>query len=393
MNKIQQEALFSSSQKYRETGQISKSNNVLRKILEINPLNVEAFFWLSNQEDLSKDSSLLNNLDLCLQRKAYLSDNDSSYLYFALARVREYQSRYNEAFDLYHLANQFRKKSLNLFNTDSRIYLGQARLHKSLFVSLRKFPNYVLGSTGGDDLTFIIGLPRCGSTLVEAILSMAEETNCLGETGTLQKVIYDLNILKHLESDIFSKKIFQEKMFLINAAYRKEIGRTDFIKIDKTLSNFYLVGLISRVWPAAKIIHVQRQPLDQLLSAWKSRFQKGHTYTLELEDLVKVYIAYKDLMGFWNKELGSKIYTCKYEELVRNPLAKTKELAQHCGLQWTEKMLYPQYSKLSIKTASYKQVREPINDNSINNWRNYETKLKPYIQALVNEGIIDLQSI
>ncbi len=387
LKNIELENLLFLSAKYRETGEIVLSNQCLRRILDQFPYHLESWFWLCQQEDLSSDINSVRKLENCLEKIDLYNPQNSSYIYYALAKVRETQARYDEAFDLYIKANNQRKCELNLFNTDAGIYIGQSRLHKSLFNSIKRFPNYVLGSTIGQDLIFIIGLPRCGSTLVEAILSMAENTCCLGESGNLSRVVDQSNILKLIENDDFDNYHFHRKAAFIDNAYLAEVGEALGPKIDKTLNNFYFAGLISRIWPAAKIIHVQRHPLDQILSAWKSRFLKGHSYTLELKDLVRVYISYKQLMDFWNKELGDRIYTCQYEELVNNPLKETKKLAQFCLLPWTESFLTPEDTKLLIKTASYNQVREPINNHSVKSWKKFSNHLEHYAQQLVESHV------
>ncbi len=379
--------LFSLSKNYREKGDIFNSNNILREIIENEPSNFEALFWLSQQADLTKDQFILKRLDQCLKELNNKSADQISYLYFAIAKVREKQKRYKEAFEFYEKANKQRKLGLCLFNTDAKIYVGQAKLHQKLFESLNRCPNYVLGSSEGYDLVFIIGLPRCGSTLVETILSMAPNVSCFGESGALPKVVHEIDILNLLEKSKFNFNDYYLQAELLKKLYRNEIGLVDGIVVDKTLNNFYLAGLISRVWPEAKIVHVKRNPLDQILSAWKSRFEKGHSYSLNLTDLVKVYISYNNLMNFWDSKLRTRIYTCRYEDLVFNTFEATNRLAKFCGIKWNPKMLSPEDSKILVKTASYKQVREPINYNSVDNWKIYADKLEPYIEQLLEAGI------
>ena len=387
LEEIELKNLLLLADKYRQMGEIVLSNQLLRKILDQSPYHLESWFWLSQQDDLSRDNNAIRKMENCLEKVDLYKPNNSSYLFYALAKVRETQEKYDESFCLFSKANSQRKSELNLFNTDAGIYIGQSRFHKSLFNSIKELPNYVLGSTLGQELIFIIGLPRCGSTLVEAILSMTENTICFGESGNLSEVIDQSNILKFLENEVFDRNYFFEKAACIDTSYLKYVGGSIGKKVDKTLNNFYFAGLISRIWPAAKIIHVQRHPLDQILSAWKSRFLKGNTYTLELKDLVRVYISYKELMLFWNKELGERIYTCQYEDLVKDPINETKRLSKFCCVPWTERMLSPEKTKLLIKTASYKQVRDPINTSSVKGWQVYSKYLQPYIKNLIDSNV------
>ena len=99
------------------------------------------------------------------------------------------------------------------------------------------------------------------------------------------------------------------------------------------------------------------------------------------------FISYKDLIDFWKSHLGSRMYTCKYEDLVSNASQETKRLASFCEIEWNPSMLSPKNSTLLIRTASYKQVREPIHEKSINQWKVYAAQLKPYISKLAEAGI------
>jgi len=134
-------------------------------------------------------------------------------------------------------------------------------------------------------------------------------------------------------------------------------------------------------------VHVYRNPLDQIISAWTSRFAQGHHYALELYDLVNVQIAYQKLMKYWKTVIGNRVYQCSYEKLVLEPRIETKLLSEFCGLHWTEQMLRPQSSKRIVRTASFQQVRLGINTRSIGRWKNYEKQLIPFFNELKEEDI------
>ena len=372
---------------YREAGEFDKSNLILKEILDYNPGNPEALFWLVHQSELKVNLEYVIQLEEAYQNVAKIPVGQKAYVFYALAFVREKQGLWEESFNLYLMANKSRKSELNLLNTDSKIYIGQARFYKELYQPLARLPGLVLGSSLGKDLVFIVGLPRCGSTLVETILSMSNNTIPLGEIDALQNSLDETNIINLLQDKASSSndiyKAFQDLDFI----YRKIVPNDLHIKLDKTLNNFYLAGLLSRIWPAARIIHVQRHPMDQILSIWKARFLKGHNYSLELKELVNVYIAYNQLMSFWHEVLGDRIYLCQYEKLINYPLVETRKLAAYAGVVWKEEMLEHQKSNRVIKTASFMQARKPINDKSIGTWKNYKSFLQEFICQLRNANI------
>ncbi len=387
MQSVEVEKLLALAQIHRESGDIDKATSVIESLLKQFPGHPEALFWLSQQTRIQIGSTAFKQLEDWYEKGGARSPDQRSYLWFALARVREDQGRWDEAYELYLNANKERKISLNLFNTDARIYIGQAKLHRALYKKLKRLPTFVFGSDHGRDLVFIVGLPRCGSTLVETILCGYPEVKPLGEINAFREALQETEIISLLEDDATSLNQISKRLDSIDTAYRRKLPCDLGIKVDKTLTNFYFLGLISRIWPAARIIHVQRHPLDQIVSAWRSRFLKGHSYSLELRDLVKVFISYRQLIDFWKIELGPRIYHCKYEQLVTNPKSETSSLAAFCGIPWSEKMLRPQDANRIIKTASFGQVRQPINDRSIGQWKNFSNHLSQYKSELIEAGI------
>jgi hypothetical protein len=71
-----------------------------------------------------------------------------------------------------------------------------------------------------------------------------------------------------------------------------------------------------------------------------------------------------------------------YEALVSNPDTEIRKRLAFCELPWHADCLSPHKSRQDTKTASYNQVRQPINTRSIERWRHYEKHLQPLKEAL-----------
>ena len=69
------------------------------------------------------------------------------------------------------------------------------------------------------------------------------------------------------------------------------------------------------------------------------------------------------------------------------PDKEIRNLASFCGITFNEKMMSPHHSKRIVKTASFQQVREPINDKSIGSWRRFEKHLESHAKTLMDAGI------
>lgn len=87
-------------------------------------------------------------------------------------------------------------------------------------------------------------------------------------------------------------------------------------------------------------------------------------------------------MAHWRKVLPLRILDVSYESLVDNPEAITRQILEHCGLEWDPRCLEFHKTRRAVVTASTDQVRQPMYRNSVGRWRNYEKHLGPLLEVL-----------
>jgi hypothetical protein len=76
-----------------------------------------------------------------------------------------------------------------------------------------------------------------------------------------------------------------------------------------------------------------------------------------------------------------------YEELVADQLGQTRQLLQFCGLEWQDACAQFHLNPAPTTTASAAQVRRPIYDTSLQQWRHYRQQLAPLASQLRAAGI------
>ena len=115
----------------------------------------------------------------------------------------------------------------------------------------QKFENYSMS-------IFIVGLPRCGSTLVESIISLNTKVKDLGEVNIFEESYreYKQSEKRKSLSEIYWKKL--------------EISDNKIITTNKWLFNYQYAGIIAKAIPNAKIIHCYRNPLDNICLLYTS---------------------------------------------------------------------------------------------------------------------------
>jgi Sulfotransferase family len=156
------------------------------------------------------------------------------------------------------------------------------------------------------------------------------------------------------------------------------IGVTPPRTTDKMPANFLYAGLIHAVFPNARIIHMQRDPLDTCVSTYFQNFFNVSPYANDLGDLAHYYGEYRRIMAHWRSVLPEHaLLEVPYEGLVENPEGWTRRMLDFIGLPWDPKCLEFHQTDRVVITASKWQVRQKISASSIGRWRNYEKYVGP----------------
>jgi hypothetical protein len=92
-------------------------------------------------------------------------------------------------------------------------------------------------------------------------------------------------------------------------------------------------------------------------------------------------------MDHWRITMPGAMYELNYERLVADQLAETRKLLAFCGLEWQDACAQFQRNPSATTTASASQVRRPIYDSSVAQWRHYATQLAPLSDVLKAAGI------
>lgn len=223
---------------------------------------------------------------------------------------------------------------------------------------------------------FIVGMPRSGTTLTERILVAHPKVAAIGECALIGHQLNRRSPTSLTGDDINSYT--QEYVDMLSTQVDEDIERV----VDKHMGAERTMGLISRMFPQAKIIHCLRDPMDSCLSSFFQNFGTNVSYSRDLSQLGKQYVAHRKVMDHWYQVLDLEMMQSSYEDLVAESEPRSRALVKHIGLEFDEQCLRFHESRDHVGTASSVQVRKPIYQTSKQRWRNYEQHLGPLIDQL-----------
>jgi hypothetical protein len=147
-------------------------------------------------------------------------------------------------------------------------------------------------------------------------------------------------------------------------------------------NNFRHLGLIRLMLPNARIIDARREPMACCFSNLKQLFAKGQEFTYSMDDIARYYRTYLELMRHWDQVLPGWILRVGHEQLVDDLEGNVRRLLDFCGLDFEPQCIEFHKTVRSVRTASSEQVRQPINREGLDQWRNFDPWLEPLRAAL-----------
>ena len=319
-----------------------------------------------------------------------LGEEDRLHLDFALAKALEDDGDFAGAFAEYEKGNAVRHAQLRHVPAEVSTQVERTRrLFTAEFLAARRG----MGCAARDPI-FIVGLPRSGSTLVEQILASHSRVEGTMELPDLLAIVQRIDrpvgsrggsrergaypdALSALAPDELTR--LGEDYLARTRAHRRS-GRPLFI--DKLPNNWLHVGLIQLILPNATIIDARRHPLGCCLSGFKQHFARGQAFSYDLEAIGRYYRDYVALMAHFDAVSPGKVHRVIYERMVADTEGEVRALLAHIGLPFEDACLRFWTNDRAVRTASSEQVRQPIFDDGVDHWRNFEPWLDPLKAAL-----------
>ena len=227
---------------------------------------------------------------------------------------------------------------------------------------------------------FVAGLPRTGTTLVERIIASHSAMSSVGETGAFAAEMSRTVKASPTSGDLAGIG----RRYVDSATAFRDLKNPRFV--DKTLQNYLYCGLIHAALPAARIVLVQRHPMDACWAIYKAHFQGKFAFSYHQIELAEYYLAYRRLSRHWRATLPPDVLLeINYEDIVRDQAAASLRLIDFVGLPWDDEVLRFHESPAPSATASAVQVRRPIYSSSVGKWRHHAERLAPLRARLARE--------
>jgi tetratricopeptide (TPR) repeat protein len=385
--------LFNRAAVRRFLGQLAQSEADYDRVLTLRPGDCEAY---RNRSDLRRQTSERNHVAALrrLQTQVLGDWRGAVRVHYSLAKEHEDLGDYAASFEQLQMGSRLRRAHLrydvatDLATVDWIIEAFPATLPSALDTT---------SSARSSGPIFILGLPRSGSTLVERILGRHSRVHAAGELQAMALAIVDAVRQGSGPTPLSRAQLIEQSSRLDFDALGRDYlararasGAEGECFIDKMPLNFLYCGLIRRALPQARIVHVQRQPMAACYAMYKTLFEDAYPFSYDLTELGRYYLAYRRLMQHWAQAMPGQIHELHYESLIADQWGETQRLLDFCGLDWEDACAQFHDNPDPSTTASAAQVRQPIYDSSVEQWRHYSDQLSE-LHHLLEQGGVDVE--
>lgn len=313
-----------------------------------------------------------------------LAPRDAAILQVTRGRALHALGQYGAAFDAFSAMNAAAGHFPDRGGVSGPRYLARVTGH------LRAAPALVAPDDRPEtpQPVFLVGFPRSGTTLLETIL-MTHPRVALTEEVPLVNILTEGLSPDHLARDLaaLDATAAESRAAAYLAAFEHRIagpldGRIPF---DKLPLNLVEAAAINRAFPRARFVLSLRHPCDVVLSCFMQNFAPNDAMD-NFRSLDAAATLYDRVMTLWQTtaaRLNLDTVSLRYEDLIADLRGGIEPVLAHTGLSWTAAMdRFHETVKPVIRTASYRQVGQPLYTTAAGRWHHYRDQLAPVMDRL-----------
>ena len=322
-----------------------------------------------------------------------LSRAERAYAEGLLGDVLDAADRTDEAFAAYQRCNdELRRIHAARFSSE----VGACEYTRSLQAAFERVPtdawppgSVATPDTGAAGHVFLLGFPRSGAGLLEAVLGSHRDVVSVEGAesmidGIRRYLRNPLDLGALAAADSADLQGLREAYWRRVAAAGIDVAGKIFI--DRNPLHTQTLPLIYKLFPASKILFACRDPRDVVLSAFRLRFTMNSS-NFELLSVTGAAQYYDAVMQFAVRCFGTlplDVRLVRHEDVVTDFRREMRRICAFIGIEWDPGMGDVALRRGDERIAAPRtaQLVAAFNTEGVGQWRRYQAQLAPVMPTL-----------
>ncbi|WP_371372752.1 sulfotransferase [Thalassotalea aquiviva] len=368
---------------YSQIGQSDKAVNHAKKAIELSPQSASTWLLIASLTNAQDHPELVNKMTSLTDSFIGKDAQHDIPFWYALGKYNLDLNQVEQGVEMFEKGATLMQK-LRRYDSQRDVAISNDLINHFS-------PEYFndvepLRNLSDKAPIFLIGLPRSGTTLTQHILSAHSAVAGGGELNALTMAVSSVGFdkvkalanVQEAEQQHIMANIRQQYMQLVSSRFG-----ANALVVDKTLNLNRYLGVIAKVFPDAKIVHIDRDLQDTAWSCFRTYFNQGLEWSNDFSDIGRFFKVETNLNRYWQPFIKPQSQRIQYEALTQQPEAVIRSLLAYLELEFEPACLHSHQSKQVVTTASVQQVRQPINQNSVQSSQPVRDKMTDFTLHLV----------
>jgi tetratricopeptide (TPR) repeat protein len=355
-------------------GRFDEAEAFYKRTLEVDPKTPGPWAGLVRLRKMtSADSAWLKGAEEIAA--SGLTPADEATMRFAIGKYYDDVGDFARAFRSYQRGNELHKLRAPPYDRDAHRSFVDDMIR---VYSRESLAEVHAGASDSAQPVFVTGMMRSGTSLVEQIIASHPSASGAGELSFWTAAVgkRETTLRREPPGERLSRQLAKEYLGVLKGQFPDALR-----VVDKATVNSDHLGVIHAVLPNARMLYLQRDPIDTCLSCYFQQFSSALNFTTDLADLVHYYREHRRLVEHWRAVMpAGTLLVVPYAELVADQETWTRRIIEFIGLPWDERCLGFHQTQRTVATASTWQVRQKVYKTSVGRWRNYEKFIGPLLE-------------
>jgi len=358
---------------YKTFGYLEKAKDAYAEALSLDPRLGESYRLLRDVDRARE----VSELDRRVADDVRAGTRTGADFHFGLGKLHDDLGEPDLAWEYFREGNRLRREATPAAAAGEAAAI--ARRCRERIVCLAEG----LGATAREaaaGAVFVSGFPRSGTTLIENVLASDDHFEACGELPFCGNAETGLIARKGVSEPLDSSDIDFFGDYYAGGRRNLKTGRR--LAIDKSTVSFRVLGLALLAFHDLKVVQLVRDPLDNVLSVYRSCFTQGNAYSFDLDEIIAYLAVYYESARCWKALFPDRIAMLSYDAYVRDPEAHNRSLADWLGGDYAFRL---SHSNQRVLTATASQLGDAVRTDSSGNAQAYAEQMKPWeaqIEAL-----------